>query len=118
MTPEQVQAAIDAARTDALTHAAAEAANRYREMELEAERPTRKHEAILRIMQEPNAVNGKPHSYSSAEAISEMDPEYAALLAVQRDVIRAGILTRAKHWDARTRAATGVAILTTMGATL
>lgn len=114
MTPEQVQAAIDAARTDALTHAAAEAANRYREMELEAERPSQKMAAILRIMAAPREVSAKPHSFSSAEALAETDAEYSAFLAVQRDVIRAGILTRAKHWDARTRAATGVAILTTM----
>ena len=115
MTPEQVQAAIDAARTDALTHAEQEAANRYREMELEAERPIRKYEAIRRIMALPREEGVKPHSYSSAEALAESDSEYSAFLSTQRDVIRAGILIRAKHWAAKNRAATGTAILFNMG---
>lgn len=46
------------------------------EMRLEDMRPLVKRAAVLRIMQTPNDLTGKPHSASSAEAIVESDAVY------------------------------------------
>jgi hypothetical protein len=45
------------------------------------EKPVEKMAAIARIMTGSNPLTGKGHSASSAEAIVETDPEYAAFLA-------------------------------------
>lgn len=58
------------ATAEALVFAEQEAGLTAREMELEHSRPVRKHEAILRIMERQVQPSGKPHSYSSAEALA------------------------------------------------
>ncbi len=60
----------------------------HREAEMETRRPQAKLNAIMRLMTEPNLINGKPHSASSAEAVVELDNQYFAHLAEQRDVVR------------------------------
>ena len=102
---------IDEHRAAALAHAKVEAEATYEEMRLEAERPVQKHAAILRIMQNQTAPSGKPHSYSSAEALAETDAEYAAFLEEQRAHKRHVILTRAKAWAARSIVAEGIALI-------
>lgn len=57
------------------------------EMAMEAGRPAVKREAIARIMAGTNALTNKPHSASSAEAVVEMDQDYAAYLRRQREVV-------------------------------
>jgi hypothetical protein len=63
-----------------------------RELELEADRPLVKAQAIARLMAQDNpqtstAEKPKLHSASSAEAIVAADPAYAAHLAAQRTVV-------------------------------
>lgn len=60
------------------------------EQELEAARPAVKQLATLRLMQAENPLAsqaGKKHSASSAEAVVETDPHYAAHLAEQRKTV-------------------------------
>ncbi len=57
-----------------------------REMDLEADRPAKKLDAILRIKATENVLNPeRPHSASSAEAVVETDHEYRAYLKLQSD---------------------------------
>lgn len=51
----------------------------------EDERAPKKAEAIKRLMQQTNDLTGKLHSASSAEAVVELDAEYAEYRAMQRD---------------------------------
>jgi hypothetical protein len=68
------------------------------EMALEDNRHNVKMAAITRIMQSgDNALTGKPHSFSSAEAAVNTDSEYAAHLARQRDAVGARIRARAQY---------------------
>ena len=64
------------------------------EMQIEDERPLAKLEAITRLMALPNALTGKPHSASSAEAIVETDAAYAAYLSAKRDAVVAKITAK------------------------
>jgi hypothetical protein len=69
-----------------------------REMELEDTRHHVKIAAIERIMKSgDNPMTGKPHSFSSAEALVNTDAEYAAHLEKQRDAARARILARGAY---------------------
>jgi len=75
------------------------------EMALEDERALVKVEAIRRIMESaPNALTGKPHSASSAEAIVEQDAVYYEHRAKQRAAVCDVILMRGKYEAARLRA--------------
>lgn len=61
----------------------------YREAALqeavaEAKRPLEKLAAITRIMEQPNPLTEKAHSYSSAEAMVEADKDYAHFLGTLR----------------------------------
>lgn len=73
------------------------AAARAAEMQLEHERPLRKMEAIERLMRQPNPLNGKAHSASSASEQVEADAEYAEYLAKQREAVKLVIRTRANY---------------------
>lgn len=61
-----------------------------RELALEVARVTIKREAIGRIMRDSNPLTGKPHSASSADAVVEMDADYAAHL----QAIRAAVMEK------------------------
>lgn len=75
------------------------------EQTLEDARATVKLAAIDRIMRAgDNALTGKPHSFSSAEAIVNTDNEYQGYLAQQRDAVRARIIAKGAY-DAATAAA-------------
>lgn len=73
------------------------AAARAEEMRIEDERPAAKHAAILRIMQTPNELTGKPHSASSAEQQVEMDPGYRDYLAQRRQAVVNTITARTER---------------------
>jgi hypothetical protein len=68
------------------------------ETALEDRRAIVKLEAVERIMRSgDNSLTGKPHSFSSAEAIVNTDPTYQDYLAQQRDAVRARILARGAY---------------------
>ena len=68
------------------------------EMELEDGRITLKMAAIDRIMKAgDNPMTGKPHSFSSAEALVNTDREYADYLAKQRDAVAERIMAKARY---------------------
>lgn len=75
------------------------------EQRLEDERITYKLAAIDRIMSRgDNPLTGKPHSYSSAEAVVNTDEEYQAYLAKIRAAVRDRIIARG-NYDASLAAA-------------
>lgn len=75
------------------------------EMALEDSRITAKVAAIDRIMSGgDNTFTGKPHSFSSAEAIVNTDEDYQAYLERQRNAVRDRILARGAY-DAAVAAA-------------
>lgn len=77
---------------DVLAHAVKE------EMTLEDLRANIKFAAIERIMHSgDNPLTGKPHSASSAEAIVNLDPEYAAYLTQLRDAVARKIRAKAQY---------------------
>jgi hypothetical protein len=96
-------AAVEAAAT-AYGHACA------REMELEDERALLKAAAVRRLMQTTNELTNKPHSASSAEAVVEIDREYATHRAQQRDcvVIKNMMYGQMKAAELRARRAVGL----------
>lgn len=58
--------------------------------------------AIERIMAAgDNPLTGKAHSFSSAEAVVNTDPEYQTYLARQRDAVRERILAQGALYAAR-----------------
>jgi hypothetical protein len=68
------------------------------EMELEDGRTAVKMAAIERIMQSgDNPLTGKAHSFSSAEALVNIDAVYAAYLAKMRDAVRQKIMARGNY---------------------
>lgn len=75
-----------------------------REMAIEDTRPLVKAEAIRRLVGTENPANGKLHSASSAEAVVEMDAEYAATLKAKREAVFQKIVARA-NYDASVAAA-------------
>jgi hypothetical protein len=79
-----------------IVNTAAELAHAFvREMALEDTRITAKMEAIDRIMSAgDNKFTGKPHSFSSAEALVNTDIIYQDYLALQREAVRARIIAR------------------------
>jgi hypothetical protein len=108
MTTVQVaEAEIDEVEKAMTAYAAAVEA----EMAGEHRRPIVKLEAIARLMQGPNPLNGKPHSASSAEAAVETDPEYSAHLAEQRQLVRGKIEAQGVFVAARMRAQLAIAAL-------
>lgn len=75
------------------------------EMALEDSRITAKVAAIDRIMSAgDNTFTGKPHSFSSAEAIVNTDETYQSYLERQRNAVRDRILARGAY-DAAVAAA-------------
>lgn len=82
------------------------------ESTLEDNRHNVKMFAVERIMRSgDNPLTGKPHSFSSAEAVVNSDPEYAAYLERVRNAVRARILARGGY-----DAALAAARLQTVGA--
>jgi hypothetical protein len=76
------------------------------EMELEDTRHNVKLAAIESIMSSgDNKLTGKPHSFSSAEALVHTDDLYTAHLAKLRDAARARIVAKGQY-DAAVIAAT------------
>lgn len=67
------------------------------EQTLEDARINVKLAAIERIMRADNPLTGKPHSFSSAEAIVGTDSEYQAYLERQRAAVHARILAKGRH---------------------
>jgi hypothetical protein len=68
------------------------------EMRLEDERTTHKLAAIDRIMSRgDNPLTGKPHSYSSAEAMVTTDEDYQAYLGRIRAAVRDRIIARGNY---------------------
>lgn len=87
---DYAQHIIDAG--DILAHAVKE------ELTLEDLRANIKFAAIDRIMKSgDNPLTGKPHSASSAEAIVNLDPEYAAYLTQIRDAVARKIRAKAQY---------------------
>lgn len=81
------------------------------EQALEDARANVKLAAIDRIMKAgDNSLTGKPHSFSSAEAVVNTDSEYQSYLERQRDAVRARILAKGAY-DAATAAARLEAVL-------
>jgi hypothetical protein len=80
------------------------AATRDAEQQCEDERPVVKHEAIKRLMAQPNELTGKPHSASSAESQVELDAEYAGYLATRRQLVLARLRAECAREVARVRA--------------
>jgi hypothetical protein len=80
---DHVEAAINEVETAYLALGRA----RQREMDLDTQRHIVKVGAIRRIMQSPNDLTGKPHSVSSAEAIVELDAEFAAHRKAQSEAV-------------------------------
>lgn len=75
------------------------------ETTLEDGRAVVKLEAIERIMNSgDNSLTGKPHSFSSAEAMVNTDAEYQDYLLQQRNAVRDRILARGRY-DAAVAAA-------------
>jgi hypothetical protein len=75
------------------------------EQALEDARANVKLTAIDRIMRAgDNSLTGKPHSFSSAEAVVNTDSEYQTYLERQRDAVRVRILAKGAY-DAATAAA-------------
>lgn len=64
---------------------------------LEDQRPLKKRDAILRLIGTENPLTGKPHSASSAEAIVESDPAYAAHRLEQRRAEADVLFARANY---------------------
>lgn len=91
----------DLAITMVVELAAVYAVARRTEAELEDERPIVKLEAIKRIMQSDNPLNGKPHSASSAETQVETDEAYAAHRKAQREATLATIMAKAQYESAK-----------------
>lgn len=73
------------------------------ERDLEDRRPLVKREAILRIMQTPNELTGKPHSASSAEAFVELDRGYLQHRLAQSVACVDVIMARAAYEASRAR---------------
>lgn len=67
------------------------------EMVIEDTRPIKKVEAIGRIIGTTNHATGKPHSASSAEALVELDGEYAEVLKAKRAAVYARIVAKANY---------------------
>lgn len=68
------------------------------EQRLEDERITHKLAAINRIMSRgDNPLTGKPHSYSSAEAVVNTDEDYQNYLAQMRSAVRDRIIARGNY---------------------
>lgn len=68
------------------------------EMQLEDERIEAKMAAIKRIIDSgDNPLTGKPHSFSSAEAVVNTDKEYSKYLAKQRDAVAERIMAKARY---------------------
>lgn len=75
------------------------------EMELEAQRHVVKLAAVTRIMTSgDNPLTGKPHSFSSAEAIVETDQQYASHLEQLRNATYERILARGGYDSALAQA--------------
>lgn len=69
-----------------------------REMTLEDDRINHKMAAIERIMAAgDNKLTGKPHSFSSAEALVNSDPAYADYLEQLRNAAEERIIARAGY---------------------
>lgn len=72
---------------------------------LEDQRHAFKLEAIERIAATSvQPVSGKPHSFSSAEALVETDEAYADFLAELREAARQRVLVAASAWALRLQA--------------
>lgn len=84
---------------DDINSAAADLADAVRrESELEDNRINVKMAAIERIMRAgDNPLTGKPHSFSSAEALVNTDETYASYLGQLRDAVHARIIARGAY---------------------
>lgn len=70
----------------------------FHEMKLMDERHVVKMQAIDDIMASgDNPKTGKPHSFSSAEALVESNPDYAAHLSKLREAARDRVIAKAKY---------------------
>lgn len=82
-----------------------------RAMDLDADRPAKKLDAIRRIMQRENDLTGQKHSYSSAEKAVETDLEYRSLLQLQAEIVQAKELAYMKMRSADRRSELAIAQL-------
>lgn len=75
------------------------------EASLADRRPLIKHRAVLRVASTgAQPLTGKPHSYSSAEAMVEEDPDYAEHLELLREATQERANLQAEAWAAKLRA--------------
>lgn len=82
------------------------------EQTLEDARANVKLAAVERIMKAgDNSLTGKPHSFSSAEAIVNTDGEYQSYLERQRQAVHARILAKGAYDAAVAAARLGAATL-------
>lgn len=96
-------------RVDAALYAVEVAADQWakakvEELRLEDDRAREKSHAVMRLIGTDNPETGKPHSASSAEKVVELDEEYAAHRALQREATYQTIVTRAQYECALIRA--------------
>lgn len=84
------------------------------EMLLQHTKPLAKHDAIVRLMATENALTGKPHSASSADALAESDSAYAAHLQQLRIVVTAKLKAEAEMTAAKLRVTLATAALLTV----
>jgi hypothetical protein len=84
---------------DNITAAAAALADAVRrESELEDNRISVKMAAVERIMKSgDNPLTGKPHSFSSAEALVNTDADYSDYLGQCRDAVHARMIARGNY---------------------
>jgi hypothetical protein len=82
------------------------------EMQLTAEKPVQKADAILRVKSLPNPLNpDKPHSVSSAETLAETDPIYAAHLAKMSQAVFDKIGAETERGAARLKTELAIAMV-------
>lgn len=108
---QSLMAQANEARTDYENAAREYRGLAHRESELEAQRSGQKHAAILRLMARQNDLTGRQHSASSAEATVELDHDYAAHLAFQREVVAEKNHAHTRMASAKLRCDTAVAVI-------
>lgn len=84
-----------------------------REMDLQADRHSAKHAAIVRLMQETNLLTQKQHSASSAEQVCESDLAYREYLRELSEIVVAKITAEGQAEGARLRALLALSLLDT-----
>lgn len=82
------------------------------EASLTDRRPLVKHRAVLRLAASGvQPISAKPHSYSSAEAMVEEDPDFAEHIEMLREATQERANLQAEAWAAKLRAELAVRLV-------